>query len=374
MAVIIAAFQIGVTLSSTSHHRQGCWWTSSCHPAHPGAAAIILLALGPAALLVRRLYPREVLLGVFAIDVLYVALGYPVGANFISLFAAFIAVMMAGHRVEAALALAGTWVAGLWLPWAVGSAGRPNVLATLTVAAWLVVLFGIAEAVRGRRRRATEARRLREQEARRRANEERLQIARELHDVLAHSISLINVQSGVALHLIDERPEQARTALAAINEASADALREVRSVLGVLRGQGEQPPRGPTAGLARLDELVARADAAGVDVMLEVLGERRPLPPSVDLAAFRIVQEAVTNVVRHAGARATSVRLTYGADELTVQVEDDGEGAAPPGPDGTGNGIAGMRERALALGGQFDAGPRPGGGFRVRARLPLRGR
>jgi signal transduction histidine kinase len=224
--------------------------------------------------------------------------------------------------------------------------------------------------------RAAEAERTREEVARRRAVEERLRIARELHDVLAHSISLINVQSGVALHLIEEQPQQARIALAAINEASAEALREVRSVLSVLRGTGEEPPpRAPTAGLARLDELVSGASAAGITVALEVHGDQRPLPASVDLAAFRIVQESLTNVVRHAGAGAATVQLTYAERELELQIDDDGRGAVAHRPRGigTGNGIAGMRERATALGGELDAGAGEAGGFRVRARLPLGG-
>ncbi|MDQ6775100.1 MAG: histidine kinase [Actinomycetota bacterium] len=190
---------------------------------------------------------------------------------------------------------------------------------------------------------------------------------------------MINVQSGVALHLVDEQPEQARIALAAINEASAEALREVRSVLRVLRGSGEQPPRTPTAGLARLDELVSRAMTAGVLVSLKLHGEERPLPASIDLAAFRIVQESLTNIVRHAKAGGATVELTYGQGELTIQIDDDGLGTAAPagvatdGGTGTGNGIAGMRERASALGGELDAGPSATGGFRVRARLPLHG-
>jgi signal transduction histidine kinase len=254
------------------------------------------------------------------------------------------------------------------------------VLAALAIAAWLLVALAGAEGVRSRRERFAEARRARELQARRKADEERLRIAQELHDVLAHNISLINVQSGVALHLMDEKPEQARIALTAINEASADALREVRAVLGVLRGNGEQAPRAPTAGLERLDDLVSRTTAAGVGVKLEVHGERRPLPASIDLAAFRIVQEALTNIVRHAGAGAATVELTYGPGELTVQVDDDGDGPSASGAgrevpaldgEGGGNGIPGMRERAVALGGTFDAGPRSGGGFRVRARIPV---
>src|SRR5205085_10451027 len=160
---------------------------------------------------------------------------------------------------------------------AVGTAHAPSLLGAVSLAAWLAALLVGCEALRGRRERMAEVRRRRELQARRRADEERLRIARELHVVLAHSISLINVQSGVALHLLDEHPEQARTALSAINEASAEALREVRSVLGVLRGDGEQPPRAPTAGLASLDEVVSRAGAAGVKVSVQVDGERRPL-------------------------------------------------------------------------------------------------
>jgi signal transduction histidine kinase len=186
---------------------------------------------------------------------------------------------------------------------------------------------------------------------------------------LAHHISLINVQSGVALHLMDDQPGQARIALEAINEASADALREVRSALNVLRGQREEPPRAPAAGLACLDELVSRASEAGVGVSLEVQGDPRPLPATVDLAAFRIVQESLTNIVRHAEAGSAKVELTYGNGDLTLQIEDDGRG--PAASAGGGSGISGMRDRATALGGELEAGPQPTGGFRVRARLPL---
>jgi signal transduction histidine kinase len=375
IAVMCGVIQIGGTAGWLAHHRSAarrdCWWASSCSAAtHLDAAAIVLLTLGPLALLVRRRHPRGVLLGVFAVTLLYVALGYPQGPNYASLVVAFVTAVIAGHRVAAGAALLAGWALFLWLPDVLGNAGPPTLLATFSVAAWLLVLFAGAEMLRDRRERAAQARRARELQARRQADEERLRIARELHDVLAHNISVINVQSGVALHLIDEQPEQARVALSVINEASADALREVRSVLSVLRGSGEQPPRAPAAGLARLDELVSRASAAGVGVTLEVHGERRPLPASVDLAAYRIVQESLTNVVRHAGAGVASVQLTYAGDALTVQIDDDGHGRNGQSGGG-GNGIAGMRERAVALGGDLDAGPRATGGFRVRARLPL---
>jgi signal transduction histidine kinase len=397
IAVIAAAIQIGATAGSAHRHGHGshvCWWASSCRePSHLDALAYALLALGPVALLVRRHHPRAVLAFVFGATLLYVVLGYPQGPNYLSPVFAVMAAARAGDRIAARVALVAGWVAFLWLPAALGITGGPTVLATLAIAAWLLVALAGAEGMQVRRERAAEARRARELQAHRQADEERLRIARELHDVLAHNISLINVQSGVALHLIDEQPEQARTALAAINDASAEALREVRSVLGVLRGTGEQPPRAPTAGVARLDDLVSRATAAGLEVSLDISGERRALPASIDLAAFRIVQESLTNVVRHAGAGAATVTLTYGSSELTVQVDDDGRGAdgsrsgggsrtgggsrsgggsgAGEAGLGMGSGIAGMRERATALGGSLDAGPLPAGGFRVRASLPL---
>ncbi|MGO9898506.1 MAG: sensor histidine kinase [Solirubrobacteraceae bacterium] len=379
IAALVAAIQIGGTVGASHHHaagRRSCWWASGCNPpTHLDAAAIALLALAPVALVLRRVHPRAVLFVVFAVTLLYVALGYLQGPNYASLGVAFVTVVMAGDRTAAAITLVMSWALFLWLPDALGHAGAPTVLAALAIAAWLLVLLAGSEALRGKRDRALQTRRTREQESRRLANEERLRIARELHDVLAHSISLINIQSGVALHLIEEQPQQARIALAAINEASADALREVRSVLSVLRGTGEQPPRAPTAGLARLDELVSGATAAGVEVCLKVDGEQRPLPASVDLAAFRIVQESLTNIVRHASAAAATVQLTYRPGELMIQVDDDGVGSAAQAgrSTGTGNGIAGMHERASALGGELDAAPGATGGFRVRARLPLNG-
>jgi signal transduction histidine kinase len=213
---------------------------------------------------------------------------------------------------------------------------------------------------------------MQEEEERRHASEERLAIARELHDVLAHNISMINVQAGVALHLLEERPEQARPALTAIKHASKEALTELRSVLGVLRRVDEEDgSKDPSPTLARLDDLVVRANAAGLSVRKEVQGPVRLLPAPVELAGFRIVQEALTNVVRHAAATRTTVSVTYGDDSVTVQVDDDGRGTVP-GPLGSGSGIVGMRERAESIGGFLDAGPGlDGSGFRVRAWLPL---
>src|SRR5690606_35800167 len=196
---------------------------------------------------------------------------------------------------------------------------------------------------------------------RRHASEERLRIAQELHDVIGHHLSLINVQAGVGLHLMDSRPEQARAALSAIKQASAEALGEVRSVLATLRAADEAAPRTPALGLDRLAELTGDA---GLPVQTSIVGTARPLPPEVDRAAYRIVREALTNVRRHAGAGAAArVVVEYGAKELVVRVDDDGGGATPAAPVNEGTGIGGMRERAEALGGSPAAGPRvPGGG------------
>ena len=383
LAAMCGTIQIAVTAGAAhrASRTHSCWWASACHPTTQlDAGAYALLALGPLALVLRRRYPRQVLAFVFVVTAAYVARGYPLGPNFLALGFAIVSAAFAGELALARAAVGAGWLLFLGLPWALGHSGGPTLLAALAIGAWLLVALAAVEGMRGRRERFTQAKRARELQARRQADEERLRIAQELHDVLAHNISLINVRSGIALHLMDEKPEEARTALTAINDASADALREVRSVLGVLRGTGVQAPRAPTAGLDGLDDLVSRTAAAGVGVTLEVHGERRPLPASIDLAAFRIVQEALTNIVRHAGAGAASVDLTYGPHELTVQVDDDGRGpgasggrrqASAPDGEGGGNGIPGMRERAVALGGTLDAGPRSGGGFRVRARIPL---
>jgi len=219
--------------------------------------------------------------------------------------------------------------------------------------------------------RAEYAERTKDEAARRRAMEERLRIARDLHDSLTHSISVICVQAGVAVHLARKRGEDVPPALLAIQEAGTDAARELRTTLSVLRSEED----GEGSGLAHLHHLVERARAAGLPVTVTVTGAERALAPEVDLAAYRIVQEALTNVSRHAGRACASVRLHYTPDALSVQVDDDGLGApAGPGPrpGGPGLGLIGMRERAAALGGRLSAGSRAGGGFRVSAEFPAR--
>lgn len=330
-----------------------------------------LLAAGPAALILRRRYPGTVHIVVFAATLLYLQLSYPRGPIFFPLIVSFVTAVLRGRRVLAWVSLAIGYLAFGGLGYLLGTEPAPSVVAAVALAAWLLVLLTVAEVIRMRRERAVDVERSREEEARRRVSEERLRIARELHDVLAHNISLINVQAGVALHLIDDQPEQARSALATIKDASKEALGEMRSVLGVLRQVDEGSPRRPAPSLARVDDLVAGAEGAGLTVRTEIEGDPRQLPASVDVAGFRIVQEALTNAARHAGPATATVRVTYGPSDLTVVVEDDGRGATPSGLPGSGSGIVGMRERVAALGGQLEVGPRPGGGFRVRARLPL---
>jgi signal transduction histidine kinase len=217
--------------------------------------------------------------------------------------------------------------------------------------------------------RADEAERTRDETARRKAMEERLRIARELHDSLTHSISVIQVQAGVASHLARKRGEDVPQALLAIQEAGADAARELRTTLSVLRSEDD----GDSSGLAQLDGLVARAEGAGLPVKVTVTGAERALPSEVDQAAYRIVQEALTNVSRHAGEACASVQLRYTTETFSVQVDDDGAGTtngAGLRPTGTGLGLIGMRERVTALGGRLRAGPGDGGGFQVLAEFP----
>ncbi|HEY3214123.1 MAG TPA: sensor histidine kinase, partial [Actinomycetota bacterium] len=295
------------------------------------------------------------------------------GPIWLALVTAYVTAVFLGHRLAAGITAATGFVIFPWLDYVVRDGRAPSLTALAALAAWLLVLLGGAEIVRVRRERVVEAARIQEEEALRRASEERLRIARDLHDALGHHLSLINVQAGVALHLNEELPEQARTSLSAIKLASKEALTELRSVLDILRQEGEPAPRSPTSTLARLDELVSQAAAAGLEVRMVSEGRVRPLPFGVDVAAFRIVQEALTNVTRHAGEATATVRVSYGERELSLQIDDDGRGPAADGAVPTGKGIMGMRERVGALGGELQAGPRPEGGFRVRARLPLDG-
>jgi signal transduction histidine kinase len=234
-------------------------------------------------------------------------------------------------------------------------------LALAMVAAWTV-----GNTVRERRDHAAT---LRSREAAEAVTAERLRIARELHDLVAHSIGIIAIQAGVGSRVMDTQPAEARNALTTIEATSRQTLAELRRTLGALR-RAEPGPADldPAPGLADVDRLVASTADAGVRVDVRWWGERRPLPADVELSAFRIIQEAVTNVVRHAGTRDCQVTIDYRDDNLSIEIVDDGRGCVVVGP---GFGITGMRERVGLLGGRFSAGPRPGGGFGVAARLPV---
>jgi signal transduction histidine kinase len=242
-----------------------------------------------------------------------------------------------------------------------------------------VIAFGHAMLVRHAyqqeaEQRALAAERERDVRARQSATEERLRIARELHDVLGHNISLINVQASAAVHRSAKRPGETAElvgALESVRDTSKEALRELRATLGVLRQVDEAAPTAPAAGLERIGELVERAGTTGLTATVETTGTPPVLPPQISLAAYRIVQESLTNVTRHARANRAVVHVEYAPGELRVRIEDDGQGA--PGDDASGSGIGGMAERARALGGELTAGNsvHTGGGFRVAARLPL---
>ncbi|GIH14411.1 two-component sensor histidine kinase [Rugosimonospora africana] len=357
----------------------------------------VLLELPALVIAARRRAPLAVLGVATACLVAYEVRGYPGVVPAVPVMFALYNVVKAGYRWPAPLAtLVATLVGGfaggfLSHPGRADPYGRQQ---WILVVGWMVASSVMAEVSRQHRayleqveQRALDAERTREETARRRADEERLRIARELHDSLTHSISIIKVQAGVATHLARKRDDPVPEALVAIQQASADAMRELRSTLEVLRsdrdgdggtdpagnaigGSGDDRARDSAGGLDRLDALVDGTRRAGLPVVVTVGGQRRRLPTPVDRVAYRIVQEALTNVTRHAGPATATVHLTYGPADLTVRVDDDGHGNG--GADVVpGVGLAGMRERVSALGGSLFAGPRDGGGFRVRAELPL---
>jgi signal transduction histidine kinase len=359
---VVAAIQ--VVLSVLAHRGQP-------ERVQPDGLAYLLLVLGPILLWWRHRYPALVVIGAAKVTLIYMLIGYPYGPIIASpIIAAFYAIA-GGRRTAAwgsAIGLLVLHFAGSRL---LHTPGGPAFFPTaMLTAGWMAAILGLAELLQLRTKWVSENQRARQAEADTKVSEERLRIARELHDVVAHNISLINVQAGVALHLIDDQPEQARTALTAIKQASKEALVELRSVLGVLRQVDEPEPTQPAPSLQGLDQLVERTRQANLDVRVERVGEPRTLPPGVDVAAYRIVQEALTNVVRHASARVARVKVEYGKDHLTVAVDDDGRGVANAAKR-NGSGLVGMRERAEALGGKLVTGRSEPGGFSVKATLPM---
>ena len=245
-------------------------------------------------------------------------------------------------------------------------------LSDLDVVPVLAVVATIGQAVRVRRAQKAMLEQNREHQARLRVHSERLRIARDLHDAVGHQVALISVQAGAMGYLLDTDLDKARESLAHIQRASEAALEELRLTVGLLRQPGDSEPTEPASGLGRLDELIGSFTSTGLNVTCHVTGETRPLPEAVDLTAYRVIQESLTNTAKHAAGASASVRLAFRPGMLALAVEDDGPGIASSGHTGNGgHGLIGMRERAAAVGGWVSAGPRGGGGFQVRAELPL---
>jgi signal transduction histidine kinase len=373
LAVFVAWFQIeGTHLVQVDQQARPL-----VEPAYLGYLLLIVSGL---VLLVRRRWPVAVFATVVAVSLAYYAAGYPDGPGWVGLFVATYTLTAHGdgHR---SLQIVAAGIAVLTVGWLLTADLQP-----LNAAGWVffrigtfIMVAAVGEVVRMARvlaaqaqERAERAEQTREQEAQRRVDAERLRIAREVHDTVAHAIAVINVQAGVTAHVLDKRPQQARETLEVIEQTSARALEELRATLGVLRDASEDDRRARSPGLDQLEELAGLAREAGLDVKVEVASPPSELPSAVEQAAYRILQESITNAIRHAGPAHVVIALSYGAGELELRVADDGRGLREPhGAQGAGRGIAGMRERAALLGGKLTAGPRPGGGFQVLARLPL---
>ncbi|WP_326719755.1 MULTISPECIES: sensor histidine kinase [unclassified Streptomyces] len=325
-----------------------------------------LIALGSLALAAYRSAPRAVLAVATAATTAYVLHAHPGALSALPVLGAVHTAARVGHRGLAAAASA-VFLAGYV---ATGPTTGEIVERVALLVGWFLcaLVTGLADRnwqayLRQTEQRALEAERTREEAALRRAGEERLRIARELHDSLTHSISIVKLQAGVAVHLARKRGEEVPPALLAIQEAGGEAMRELRATLEVLRT--DEPTGTPAL-------LVERARAAGLAVELRVTGDERPLTATVDRAAYRIVQEALTNAARHAGPAKVIVQLDYTVGDLTICVDDDGSADRTRSP-APGIGLTGMRERVVALGGTLHAAPRAEGGFSVRAELPLDG-
>ncbi|TDT98332.1 signal transduction histidine kinase [Streptomyces sp. 846.5] len=376
-ALVLLLFGLSFS-GSTITYRGGpssvSWWP-----------AMLLAGVSCAALPWRRSHPRAVIAVTTGCAVGVAALGYLLTVLLLGplMVALFALAFRTDRRTANTFALT---TIGLLVVTAIaaGPADEPLVLKTIAPAAWLLLPTSLGTVARMRseyleaaQTRAEQAERTREEVARHRVAEERMRIARELHDVVAHHLALANAQAGTAAHVVRNRPDQAQQMLAELSATTSSALRELKAAVGLLRQASDQDaPLEPAPGLARLPDLVAVLSAAGLDVTVTVADEGipRPLSPGADLTAYRIVQEALTNVTKHAGTKEARVELAYSHEWLAITVTDQG-GPAAPEPSapaaGSGYGLIGMRERAHSVGGHLRTGPRPGGGFQVTAELPL---
>ncbi|AZP17216.1 sensor histidine kinase [Streptomyces aquilus] len=347
----------------------------------PDPLSLVLIGLSAAALVFRRRAPITVLALTGTFSIVECVTGDPRAPVAMSAVIALYTVASTTDRPT-------TWRVGLLTMTVLTAAamlGGPlpwYAQENLGIFAWTGIGATAGDAVRSRRAfvqaiqdRAEKAERTREEEARRRVAEERLRIARDLHDVVAHHIALVNVQAGVAAHVMDKRPDQAKEALSHVREASRSALNELRATVGLLRQSGDpEAPTEPAPGLDRLDELVGTFRSAGLHVEVARADAGTTLPAAVDLAAYRVIQEALTNVQKHAGGEAKAeVSVVRVGPNIEITVLDNGAGEEEPA-DGGGHGLLGMRERVTALRGTLTTGPRYGGGFRVHAILPVKTR
>jgi len=335
--------------------------------------ALLLVALP---LLARRFWPMTVLVVVAAIAVVssvHASGPWPQVATVA--VASYTTGELARDRTRQALSVLG--VASLM---AIGFLLQDTVAATAIVVPFVVLVpaWLVGDIVRSRRAEArdrteVEARRLREAEDRLRAAaiEERRHMARELHDVVAHGVSVMLIQAGAARQVLDSSPDKSREALLNVEAAGREAMAELRRLLGVLNDDGEAAGLLPQPGVGQLGELLERVREAGLPAELTIEGPQRPLPASLDVTVYRIVQEALTNALRYATRARTLIRLSFEPDQLRVEVLDDGPAAPPGAGDGAGRGLTGLSQRASQVGGRLEAGPRLGGGFAVRAWLPL---
>jgi signal transduction histidine kinase len=352
---------------------------TSAEPRDADALGVALIVIGAGSLVFRRRWPGTVFLLAVGATVAMALLGYPdSGLPFVVLIALYTLAALCDRRIT----IAATVALLLTIAFVIADASDMDggTLVGALAAFTLAAVWGDRRKVRDAyseqlELRAAEKERERIEAARRAVGEERLRIARELHDVVAHAMSVVAVQSGVGAHVIDSRPDEAKRILETISHTSRDTLNEMRRLLGVLRADPASADAAvelaPTPGLGGLDELVTRVTAAGVPVETTVRGERAAVPIGVDLAAYRIVQEALTNVLKHAGRAQASVSVRYEPGAVHLEVVDDGRGAGSRAVagNGSGHGLVGMRERAALYGGELEAGPRLGGGYRVAATL-----